>query len=83
MDDFSDAEEKRRNAEMVRQRQETLRQDEELSRNTAEAARAAAETRRVAAAKEVNDTVANLTTLLDRMQAVETMRRTARGEDPK
>lgn len=81
MKEFLVAERERLNAETIRQRQESLREADELSRTRAEAARVVAETGRVAATKEVSDTVATLTALLERMEAVETMRRTPRGQD--
>lgn len=81
MNELLTAKRERLNAEMIRQRHESLREAEELLRANAEAARVVAETGRVAAAKEVRDTVATLMALLERMEAVETMRRTSRGED--
>jgi uncharacterized small protein (DUF1192 family) len=66
-------------AETIRQHQESLRQAQEQSRANAEEARVVAEEGRLAVAKEVNGTVAMLTALLERMEAVETMRRTSRS----
>lgn len=77
----SAADSERLDAEMIRQRQENRRQAEELARKIAETARVAAETGRVAAAKEVSETLADLTALLERMEAVEAMRRTSRGQN--
>lgn len=81
MKEFLVAERERLNAETIRQRQESQREADELSRTSAEAARVVAEIGRVAAAKEVRDTVATLMALLERMEEVETMRRTSRGQD--
>lgn len=75
------AERLRTDAERVRQTQERLRQAQEDARENAEEARGIAEEGRLAAAKEVTATVATLRTLLDRMEEVETKRRTSRKSD--
>ena len=72
------AERLRAAAETARQQQEGVRQAQEVSRATAEEARGAAEDGRAAAFKEVSDTVADLTVLLERMEIVESMRRSGR-----
>jgi len=69
-------------AEAVRQQHELERQAAENARNTAEQSRASAETGRRAIANEVNGTVATLTTLVDRMEVVEALRRDARKGTP-
>jgi len=74
-----EAEHIRAEAEGVRLRQELARQAAERARVAAEEARAMAEQGRCTAANEVTKTVATLTTLLDRMEAVEEMRRASRG----
>ena len=63
---------------------EAERQQHELARQTAERARAVAEELRVSAehgrhavVEEVGETIATLTTLLGRMEAVEALRREA------
>jgi hypothetical protein len=68
---------------------EAERQQHELARQTAERARAVAEELRVSAehgrrvvAEDVRETIATLTTLLGRMEAVEALRREA-GRDTK
>jgi hypothetical protein len=66
----------RREAEVTRQTQESLRQAQELSRARAEQARVMAEEGRLTVAKEIGGTVATLTALLERMEALERMRRT-------
>lgn len=65
----------RAEAEVVRQQQEVVRQATERARITAEDARVAAEHGRRAATTEVSGMVETLTTLVDRMEAVEKMRR--------
>jgi len=74
--DLSAAERLRHEAEERRHRQELVRQTQERARVAAEDARTDAEERRTEAAGEVRDTVAILTTLLQRMEAVEKLRRT-------
>ena len=69
------AERGRCDAEAIRQSQETVRQGQESTRVKSEEARAAADENRSAAADEVRETVATLTTLVERMEAVEKMRR--------
>ena len=68
----------RAEAELVRQQQELVRQATERARTAAEAARVAAEGGRRAVANEVNGTVATLTELVERMEAVEEKRRAGR-----
>jgi hypothetical protein len=65
-------------AETLRQQHELERQAAENARNAAEESRATAETRRRAVSDEVNGTIATLTTLVDRMEIVEALRRDAR-----
>ena len=77
-DGLSAAERVRANAEAKRQSQENLRQEQELLRASAEAARAKAEEARLELARNVSGTVVSLTELLERMESVEKMRRTAR-----
>jgi membrane protein involved in colicin uptake len=67
-------EQRRRAAEDARHRQEQVRQAQEEIRVVAEHARVAAEAVRVEASIEVRDTVGTMTTLLERMEAVEKMR---------
>ena len=69
----------RADAEAGRQSQEQLREAQEASRVVAETARVTAEAGRATAVDEVNATVAALTLLLQRMEAVETLRRTLRS----
>lgn len=69
-------------AEAVRQQHELERQAAENARNTAEQSRVSAEAGRRAIADEVNGTVATLTTLVDRMEVVEALRRSARKGEP-
>jgi hypothetical protein len=68
----------RAEAEAIRQQQEVARQASERDRDTAEEERVAAEQARRAAASEVGGTVATLTDLVKRMEAVEALRRAAR-----
>jgi hypothetical protein len=75
------AERQRTEAERLRQTQESARQAQEASRAHAEADRVLAETARLTASTEVNATIATLRTLLERMEAVEAMRRAARKPD--
>ena len=70
----------RRHAEAVRQQHELERQGSERARNTAEDARVSAETGRRVVADEVSETVATLKTLLNRMEAVEALRRDVRKD---
>ena len=67
-------------AEAVRQQHELQRQVAEHARNTAEESRVSAEHGRRAVADEVRETIATLTTLLNRMEAVEALRRDARND---
>jgi hypothetical protein len=64
-------------AEAVRQQHELERQTAESARNAAETSRASAETGRRAIVDEVHETIATLTTLVDRMKVVEALRRDA------
>ena len=73
------AERLRIDGEKTRRRQETERQTQERTRIAAEGARAVAEEGCIAVSKEVVDTVATLTALLDRMEAVEKMRRSSQS----
>ena len=82
-----DLEANRVEAEQFRQQGESARQSAELERTAAELARHAAEQARVeaeavrrGAVSELGDTVAALTSLIDRMEHVEAMRRAA-GRD--
>src|SRR5215218_5488930 len=65
-------------AEALRQQHELERQAAETAREAAEASRVTAETRRRAISDEVHGTIATLTTLVDRMEVVEALRRDAR-----
>jgi hypothetical protein len=67
-------------AEEVRQQHELQRQVAERARDTAEESRVSAEHGRRAVADEVRETIATLTTLLNRMEAVEALRRDARND---
>ena len=74
-------------AELLRQQRETSRQSAEVVRTAAEHARNAAEQARVGAeavrrdaVSELGATVAALTTLIERMEQVEAMRRAAGRE---
>ena len=78
----SDIERRRAVAEGLREQRELERQAAELARNAAEESRVSAENGRRAVADEVSETVATLTTLLNRMQAVEALRRDARKDVP-
>ena len=78
----SDIERRRAVAEGLREQRELKRQAAELARNAAEESRVSAENGRRAVADEVSETVATLTTLLNRMQAVEALRRDARKDVP-
>ena len=69
-------------AEAVRQQHELARQATERARVAAEESRVSAENRRRALGDEVSQTIATLTTLLKRMEAVEALRRDARKETP-
>jgi len=73
------AERLRVDGEETRRRQETERQTQESARVAAEGARTLAEEGRVAVSKEVADTVTTLTALLNRMEAVEKMRRASQS----
>ena len=66
-------------AEAVRQQRELERVAAETSRNAAEQSRASAETGRRAVTDEVRGTIATLKIVLDRMEAVEALRRDARS----
>jgi hypothetical protein len=67
-------------AEAERQHHELTRQDAERARAAAEELRVSAEDGRRVAADEVRETIALLTTLLIRMEAVEALRREARKD---
>ena len=77
-----DMERQRVDAEAVRQQHERERQISERARNAAEESRAVAEHARRAVADEVSDTIATLTTLVNRMEAVEALRRQVRRDMP-
>ena len=62
-------------AEALRQQHELQRQAAEHARDAAEASRVTAEHGRRAVADEVSGTVETLTTILNRMEAVEALRR--------
>ena len=70
----------RADAEAERQQHELTRQAAERVRVSAEESRASAEDGRRAIAAEVSATVATLTTLLGRMEAVEALRREGRKD---
>ena len=70
----------RDNAEAERQQQELTRQTAERARVAAEESRSSAEDRRRVATEEVNATIATLTTIVGRMEAVEALRRYARND---
>jgi hypothetical protein len=78
----SDSERERAAAETVRQRHERDRQAAESARHAAERARESAEDGRREVANEVHGTIATLTTLVDRMESVEALRREARKREP-
>jgi hypothetical protein len=82
MDMDNEMERRHADAEAVRQQYERDRQVAERARNTAEESRVSAEIGRRAVTDEVSETVATLTTLLNRMEAVEALRRRARNETP-
>ena len=67
----------RADAEAIRQQHELMREMTERDRAAAEGGRAAAEEGRRAATDEIAGSVATLTELLNRMEAVEEMRRAA------
>jgi hypothetical protein len=69
---------RRVDAEAERQQQELTREAAARERVAAEESRVSAEDGRRAAADEVRETIATLTTLLIRMEAVEALRRDAR-----
>jgi hypothetical protein len=70
-------------AEAVRHQRELDRVAAETSRVAAEQSRVSAETGRRAITKEVHGTIATLKTLVDRMEAVEALRRDARSASRK
>jgi hypothetical protein len=78
----SDTERRRAAAEDVRQQQELERQAAESARHVAERARISAEEGRREVATEVHETIATLTTLVDRMESVEALRREVRKREP-
>jgi hypothetical protein len=78
----SETERRHAEAEVVRQQQEAQRQAAEVARHAAERTRESAEVGRRAMASEVHGTVATLTTLVARMEAVEALRREARKREP-
>jgi hypothetical protein len=65
-------------AEVLRQQHELERQAAENARKVAEKSRVTAEMRRRDVSDEVHGTIATLTTLVDRMEIVEALRRDAR-----
>ena len=71
---------RRAEAEAERHQHELTRQTAEQARAAAEELRAFAEEGRRAVAAEVNATIATLTTVLRRMEAVEALRREARDD---
>ena len=73
-------ERRRTDAEAERQQQELTRQAAERARVAAEDSRASAEDGRRAATEEVHATIATLTTIVGRMEAVEALRRYARKD---
>ena len=73
-------ERRRADAEAERQQHELTRQAAERARAAAEESRVSAEDDRRAIAVEVSATIATLTTLLSRMEAVEALRREARKD---
>ena len=76
----SEIDRRRAEAEAMRQQHELERQAAERARDAAEASRVAAENGRRAVADEVSGTVEMLTTILNRMEAVEALRRDGRNE---
>ena len=77
-----DSETERSRAEATRQQHELDRQAAERAREAAEATRVAAENGRRTVVDEVSGTVETLATLLNRMEAVEALRRDARNDTP-
>ena len=75
-------ERRRAEAETRRQQHEVAREAAERERVAAEASRALAETGRRAVADEVRETIATLSSLVNRMEAVEALRRDARKDTP-
>ena len=69
-------------AEALRQQYERERQMAEHARDAAEASRVTAEHGRRAVADEVSGTVETLTTILQRMEAVEALRRDGHKDAP-
>ena len=69
-------------AEAERQQQELERQAAEHARIIAEGSRVTAEDGRRTVAVEVNETIETLTTILQRMETVEALRREARKDLP-
>ena len=78
----SDTQRRHADAEAVRQQHELERQSAERTRIAAEESRVTAESSRRTVAGEVSETVATLTTLVRRMEAVEALRRDARKDAP-
>ena len=85
---INDQEARRAEAELFRHERESSRQSAELARaaaeharNGAEQARSEAEVVRRGAVSELQATVAALTTLIERMEQVEAMRRAAGREN--
>ena len=79
----TEMERRRADAESDREREELVRHANERARVAAEAARVNAEDGRRAVTEEVTETVKALKTLLNRMEAVEAMRRRSHsGADP-
>lgn len=75
-----DTERRHADAEAVRQQHELERQCAERARIAAEESRVTAESSRRTIAGEVSETVATLTTLVRRMEAVEALRREAKKD---
>jgi hypothetical protein len=78
----SETERRRADAEALRQQQELDRQTAERARGAAEESRVAAENGRRVLADEVSGTVETLTTIVNRMEAVEALRRDTGKERP-
>lgn len=76
---MDEIERSRAEAEALRQERELERQAAEQARRVAEESRAVAESQRRAVAGDVEETIKTLTTLLNRMEAVEELRRNLRN----
>ena len=81
-DMHNEMESRRADAESAREQHELARQETERARVTAEESRMSAEDGRRAAATEIRATIAALTTLVERMEAVEALRRQATKDAP-